>query len=91
MEGLLGPTFQGHASSTLLKGPSVGSLFYSAGGFGLPFYAVGSIGVVLAAILLVIIPDVRKEEDRKRGGIFSLCRRSRKGEEEADAGYYRTT
>ena len=34
-------------------GPSIGSLFYSVGGFGLPFFVVGTLGIILAVALLV--------------------------------------
>ena len=42
-------------------GPAVGSLLYTAGGFLLPFVVVGSIGLVVATALLILIPNVRSD------------------------------
>ena len=46
-------------------GPSVGSFLYTAGGFGLPFYTVGSLGVILATFLLMLIPQIKEENMEK--------------------------
>ncbi|TRY80723.1 hypothetical protein TCAL_12990 [Tigriopus californicus] len=40
-------------------GPVLGSLLYESGGFGLPFYIVGGIIIVLAFALLLIVPKVQ--------------------------------
>ena len=48
-------------------GPTVGSFLYSYGGFGLPYYVVGSFVTTVAFALLILIPkvDVKGEEERK--------------------------
>ena len=51
-----------------MLGPAVGSLLYSAGGFLLPFVVVGSIGLVVATALLILIPNVRSDESMAGGG-----------------------
>ena len=39
----------------------MGSGFYQLGGFGLPFYVLGSTGVIIAALLLYLVPVVPNE------------------------------
>ncbi len=39
-------------------GPSIGSLLYSVGGFGLPFFTIGSVGILLAVSLLLLVPKI---------------------------------
>ena len=41
------------------SGTYVGSLLYEIGGFDFPFYAIGSVGLIIAIINTFIIPDVR--------------------------------
>ena len=54
-------------------GPVVGSAFYSLGGFGLPFFVVGSLGVVIAAVLFYLVPvvpnELRDNENNKKNKI----------------------
>ncbi len=38
----------------------MGSLLYSAGGFGLPFYVIGTFCIVLTIALLILIPNVKR-------------------------------
>jgi len=51
-------------------GPVIGSTLYSAGGFGLPFWVIGSIAFIVGLYLIVALPkfhhkdapDVESEE-----------------------------
>ena len=36
----------------------MGSLLYTAGGFGLPFYVVGSVATGVALVLVAVLPKV---------------------------------
>ncbi len=47
-----------HPPLSFSAGPVVGSVLYSAGGFGLPFYAIGSVATVVALILVALLPKV---------------------------------
>ena len=40
-----------------MLGPALGALLYEAGGFVLPFVAVGGVGLVAATALLAFIPN----------------------------------
>ena len=44
-----------------IKGPALGAFLFSLGGFPLPFATVGSIGFIIATLLLVVIPNVMPE------------------------------
>ena len=43
-------------------GPAIGSGLYSLGGFGLPFWTVGSIGLVLAGLIYIFLPRVKSKK-----------------------------
>ena len=42
-------------------GPAIGTALYAAGGFGLPFWIIGSIGLVNAILLFFYLPIVRSK------------------------------
>ena len=44
-----------------MLGPALGSALYSVGGFLLPFLVFGSIGLIVALALLLVIPDVKSD------------------------------
>ena len=44
-----------------MLGPALGSVLYSLGGFLLPFLVFGSIGLIVALALLLVIPDVKSD------------------------------
>jgi len=44
---------------SIISGPAIGALLYDLGGFKLPFFVVGSFGMVVATGLLLIIPTVQ--------------------------------
>ena len=46
-----------------MLGPALGALLYEAGGFILPFVAVGGVGLVVATALLAFIPNVKSKDD----------------------------
>ena len=48
---------------TTIAGPALGSVLYSAGGFGLPFYVLGSTILVLTFISLYLLKKVRTDEN----------------------------
>ena len=48
---------------TTIAGPALGSVLYSAGGFGLPFYVLGSTILVLTVISLYLLKKVRTDEN----------------------------
>ncbi len=43
----------------------MGSFLYSLGGFQLPFLVVGSIGLVVATVLVFVIPNVKPDTEKK--------------------------
>ncbi len=43
----------------------MGSVLYNAGGFKLPFFVVGSIGLVVATSLVFVIPNVKPDPIKK--------------------------
>jgi predicted MFS family arabinose efflux permease len=45
-------------------GPAIGAFLYEIGGFKLPFFIVGSFGMVVATGLLFVIPNVKIDERR---------------------------
>ena len=45
-----------------MLGPALGALLYEAGGFILPFVAVGGVGLVVASALLAFIPNVKSKD-----------------------------
>ena len=44
--------------SFYITGPGFGSLLYSVGGFGLPFWVVGALGMLSTAVIFKTLPDV---------------------------------
>ena len=46
--------------SFCITGPGFGSLLYSVGGFGLPFWVVGALGMLSTAMIFKTLPDVAK-------------------------------
>ncbi len=52
---------------TTFSGPVIGSLLYTWGGFGLPFYVIGSIALLVATYQIVVLPKVdgAEEEEEK--------------------------
>ena len=40
-------------------GPAVGSYLYSIGGFGVPFWTVGSVGLLCAILMFFFLPSVQ--------------------------------
>jgi len=53
-------------------GPGVGSLFYSIGGFGLPFWLVGGIALVASVLIFIFVPNVEASQDESSKGSKSL-------------------
>jgi MFS family permease len=47
------------------SGPALGSLLYNIGGFKLPFFVVGSIGLIVATSLVFVIPNVKPDSVKK--------------------------
>jgi cell division protein FtsW (lipid II flippase) len=45
---------------------------YSLGGFTLPFISVGSVTLLVAILLLIIVPNIKMEEKDKTDGGKSL-------------------
>jgi predicted MFS family arabinose efflux permease len=54
------------AALNAFLGPALGALLFSLGGFQLPFLVVGSIGLVVATCLLLIIPNVKADPEKKK-------------------------
>ena len=48
-----------------MMGPALGAALYEVGGFILPFASVGGFGLVVATALAVLIPNVKKDTERK--------------------------
>ncbi|GFW65599.1 MFS-type transporter SLC18B1 [Trichonephila clavipes] len=43
----------------MIVGPTVGGALYDLGGYGLPFYVVGSVVILDAIVIFIVLPDVR--------------------------------
>jgi hypothetical protein len=56
----------------MFLGPALGSALYSLGGFTLPFISVGSVTLLIAIFLLIIVPNVTTEAKDKTDGGKSL-------------------
>ena len=51
-----------------ISGPAIGSALYSIGGFGVPFWTVGSLGLVCAVLIFFLLPSVKpKSTDSSYG------------------------
>ena len=50
------------------SGPLFGTLLYGIGGFGLPFWVIGALGIFLAVILYIIIPPVKQKDQKVCNG-----------------------
>ena len=50
------------------SGPLFGTLLYGIGGFGLPFWVIGALGIFLAVILYIIIPPVKQKDQKMSDG-----------------------
>lgn len=58
----------------LTAGPAIGGVLYEKGGFGLPFYALGGITLVMTPINYVLVPANRGKSDRKLRNIFRFLK-----------------
>ncbi|XP_060072215.1 MFS-type transporter SLC18B1-like [Ylistrum balloti] len=58
----------------LMVGPTIGSLLYEAGGYGLPFFTMGSILVVCAIISAYSMPKINDSGTPKRKSMLNLLR-----------------
>ncbi|KAK9879737.1 hypothetical protein WA026_006797 [Henosepilachna vigintioctopunctata] len=67
VRGLL-ETFVGMGMSA---GPAIGGLLFAVGGFGLPFYVVGFITIVIAPMNIYLIPSFEKYTIERKGGSFT--------------------
>ena len=57
----------------------MGSLFYSIGGFGLPFWLVGGIALVASVLIFIFVPNVEASQDEsskesKSLGLLSIAK-----------------
>ena len=50
------------------SGPLFGTLLYGIGGFGLPFWVIGALGIFLAVILYIIIPPIKQKDQKVCNG-----------------------
>ena len=48
-----------------VPGPAVGSVLYNVGGFQLPFLVVGSVAVIVANIMVLVIPNAKPDPVKK--------------------------
>ncbi|XP_044751542.1 MFS-type transporter SLC18B1-like [Coccinella septempunctata] len=67
VRGLL-ETFVGLGMSA---GPAIGGLLYAVGGFGLPFYVVGLITIVIAPMNIYLLPKLEKFTMEQKAGSFT--------------------
>ncbi|KFM70368.1 MFS-type transporter, partial [Stegodyphus mimosarum] len=56
----------------LITGPTLGGALYDLGGYGLPFYVVGSIVVIDAIVIFFALPDVDKTTIPKKGNLLKF-------------------
>ncbi|KAK3759178.1 hypothetical protein RRG08_028138 [Elysia crispata] len=45
-----------------MLGPPIGAVFYEIGGFGLPFYIMGGVTLILEPVLIPLLPDIKASE-----------------------------
>ena len=65
--------------SFYITGPGFGSLLYSVGGFGLPFWVVGALGMLSTAVIFKTLPDVAEsvkdfDEDSKSLRLWDIVK-----------------
>ena len=65
--------------SFYITGPGFGSLLYSVGGFGLPFWVVGALGMLSTAGIFKTLPDVVEsvkdfDEDSKSLRLWNIMK-----------------
>ncbi|XP_033750487.1 MFS-type transporter SLC18B1-like isoform X2 [Pecten maximus] len=58
----------------LMVGPTIGSLLYEAGGYGLPFFTMGSILIVCALISAYAMPKINDSGSDNRQSMLNLLR-----------------
>ena len=51
-----------------ISGPAIGSALYSIGGFGVPFWTVGSLGLVCAVLIFFLLPSVKPKSTDSSDG-----------------------
>lgn len=61
----------------LITGPTLGGALYDLGGYGLPFYVVGSIVIIDAIVIFFVLPDVEEPKVPKKGNMLKFWKHPR--------------
>ncbi|XP_060518537.1 MFS-type transporter SLC18B1-like [Cylas formicarius] len=58
----------------LSAGPGIGGVLYAIGGFGMPFYVVGIVTIIIALTNMYLLPTPEKHEVEKCGSLLDLLK-----------------
>ncbi|XP_059176646.1 uncharacterized protein LOC131956243 [Physella acuta] len=58
----------------LMVGPAVGGFLFQIGGYGLPFFVVGSLNLFVGTVVHFLLPVPQGMKDERKGSIFSLLK-----------------
>ncbi|XP_059176645.1 MFS-type transporter SLC18B1-like [Physella acuta] len=58
----------------LMVGPAVGGVLFQIGGYGLPFFVIGSLNLFVGTIVYFLLPDPQGMKDERKGSIVSMLK-----------------
>ncbi|CAL1534922.1 unnamed protein product [Lymnaea stagnalis] len=58
----------------LMAGPAMGGALYELGGFGLPFFVIGSLILATGVSMLLFLPQPQNRHEERKVSIFSLLK-----------------
>lgn len=56
----------------LITGPTLGGALYDAGGYGLPFFVMGSVALFDAVVICFVLPNPEKGENEKKADLLKF-------------------
>ncbi|CAL1534911.1 unnamed protein product [Lymnaea stagnalis] len=58
----------------LMAGPALGGVLYEAGGFGLPFFVIGSLILATGCVMFFLLPEIANVQHERKTSVFSLLK-----------------
>ncbi|XP_059154912.1 MFS-type transporter SLC18B1-like isoform X2 [Physella acuta] len=58
----------------LMAGPALGGVLYEAGGFGLPFYVIGSLILITGAVIYFFLPEYTEIKHQRQSKVIYLLK-----------------
>lgn len=58
----------------LMAGPAIGGVLYEAGGFGLPFFVIGSLILATGCLMFLLLPETKNVKHDRKASVFSLLK-----------------